>query len=97
MKKKVLISLSIIMALCLTACSGGTAPANTSSNTSAIDTSAENFTEDDIDEESRKINDSKSIISNYVVAPLTGINDLRSYAPSLWTIKLKASTISPFI
>jgi hypothetical protein len=39
--------------------------------------------QDDIDEESRKINDSKSIISNYVVAPLTGINDLRSYAPSL--------------
>ena len=39
--------------------------------------------QDDIDEESRKINDSKSIISNYIVAPLTGINDLRSYAPSL--------------
>ena len=39
--------------------------------------------QDDIDEENRKINDSKSIISNYVVAPLTGIQDLRSYAPSL--------------
>ena len=39
--------------------------------------------QDDIDEESRKINDSKSIISNYVVAPLTGINDFRSYTPSL--------------
>ena len=39
--------------------------------------------QDDIDEENRKINDSKSIISNYIVAPLTGIQDLRSYAPSL--------------
>ena len=39
--------------------------------------------QDDLDEENKKINDSKSIISNYIVAPLTGINDLRSYAPSL--------------
>ena len=39
--------------------------------------------QDDLDEESRKINDSKSIISNYIVAPLIGIQDIRSYAPSL--------------
>ena len=39
--------------------------------------------QDDLDEISRKINDSKSIISNYIIAPLTGIQDLKSYAPSL--------------
>ena len=41
--------------------------------------------QDDLDEESRKINDSKSIISNYIVAPLIGIQDLKSYAPSLYS------------
>ena len=39
--------------------------------------------QDDLDEISRKINDSKSIISNYIIAPLTGVQDLKSYAPSL--------------
>ena len=38
---------------------------------------------DDLDEENKHINDSKSIISNYVVAPLIGIQDFQSYAPSL--------------
>ena len=41
--------------------------------------------QDSLDEESHKINDSKSIISNYIVAPLTGIQDLKSYAPSLYS------------
>ena len=40
---------------------------------------------DSLDEESHKINDSKSIISNYIAAPLTGIQDLKSYAPSLYS------------
>ncbi len=74
MKKKVLISLSLIMALCLTACSGGTAPANASSNTSAIDTSVEDFTEDDteaapeddIDEEAETIAADETENSEYM-------------------------------
>jgi hypothetical protein len=41
--------------------------------------------QDSLDEESHKINDSKSIISNYIIAPLTGIQDLKSYAPSLYS------------
>ena len=41
--------------------------------------------QDDLGEECRKINDSKSIISNYIVAPLTGIQDIKSYAPSLYS------------
>jgi hypothetical protein len=40
---------------------------------------------DDLDEENKHINDSKSIISNYVVAPLVGIQDFQSYAPSLYS------------
>ena len=40
---------------------------------------------DDLDEENKHINDSKSIISNYVVAPLIGIQDLQSYAPSIYS------------
>ena len=41
--------------------------------------------QDDLEEENKKINDSKSIISNYVVAPLINIQDIRSYAPSLYS------------
>lgn len=40
---------------------------------------------DDLEEENRHINDSKSIISNYVVAPLIGIQDFQSCAPSLYS------------
>ena len=41
--------------------------------------------EHESDQESKKINDSKSIISNYVVAPLIGIQDIKSYAPSMYS------------
>ena len=38
---------------------------------------------DDLDEENKHINDSKSIISNFVVTPLVGIQDMQSFTPSL--------------
>ena len=41
--------------------------------------------EHESDGESKKINDSKSIISNYIVAPLIGIQDIKSFAPSIYS------------
>ena len=40
---------------------------------------------EDLDEENKHINDSKSMISNYVVAPLIGIQEFQSYAPSIYS------------
>jgi hypothetical protein len=40
---------------------------------------------DDLDEENKHINDSKSIISNFVVTPLVGIQDKQSFTPSLFS------------
>ena len=40
---------------------------------------------DDLDEENKHINDSKSIISNFVVTPLAGIQDMQSFTPSLFS------------
>ena len=40
---------------------------------------------DDLDEENKHINDSKSIISNFVITPLEGIKDMQSFTPSLFS------------
>ena len=40
---------------------------------------------DDLDEENKHINDSKSNISKFVVTPLVGIQDMQSFTPSLYS------------